>query len=245
MRAPVHTWSERRQRTVVAYPAGVGSLGEMARPVAAAIDAAGPALQEVARVKGWKRTVERDLQRAVEAASGARSSPVRLEHWPGVGSVDVMFPGQTAIELKWCKSGDTLANCAWDIAKLASALAEDEIEAGLIVAGAPASHWASSASGVELFDAITYEGDELVRRYESWWRFWCKDVVTRPINLPQATSIAPADRIPIELDGEPFELRMARVHVIDGQWRPHVCPHRWQGELCPPRVWDTAGLTYS
>lgn len=153
-----------------------------------------------------------------------------------------MFPGRIAVELKWCRAGDTLANCAWDVAKLACALAEDQVDAAMIVAGAPASHWASSGSGVELFDAHTYEGEELVRRYASWWRFWCKDVATRPIDLPHSISVAPAHSFLIELDGEPFELRTACVHVTEGRWRRHVCPHRWRGELCPPRAWDPAGF---
>jgi hypothetical protein len=146
---------------------------------------ASPALQAAAAEKGWRALTERDFQRAVEGASGAHSAPIQLDRWPSVGSVDIMVPGRVALELKWCKSGDTLGNCAWDIAKLGCAIAEGRVARGLIAAGAPAAHWSSSAQGVELFTTRMYEDDDLTRRYESWWRFWCKDVKTRPVELPQ------------------------------------------------------------
>jgi hypothetical protein len=152
-----------------------------------------------------------------------------------------MLPGAVGLELKWCTSGTTLVNCAWDIAKLGCALAEGQIAAGFIAAGAPAAHWEGPNLGVELFKPHTYEDDDLVRGYESWWRFWCKDVKTRPVDLPRAITVTNEESVTAELAGEPFVLRLAEVAVLDPAWRAHVCPHRSRGERCRPRPWDPDG----
>jgi len=211
-------------------------------PVLPMLEASAAELERAAASKGWNRTVERDLQHAVESVSGARSAAIRLAHWPSVGPVDVMLPSRVALELKWCRSGDTLANCAWDIAKLGCAVAEGEVDEALVAAGAPAVHWESEALGVELFAPRVYRGDDLARRYESWWRFWCRDVAARPIDLPCSIALADAGSVSIDFDGMPFVLRLARVEVIDRAWCVHVCPHRWRGERCPPRPWDPEGV---
>jgi hypothetical protein len=112
--------------------------------------------------------VERDFQRALESATGARPACVSLAHWPEVGPVDLMLENAVALELKWCRSGDTLGNCAWDVAKLGCAIAEGRVGEGFLAAGAPARHWEGGASGVDLFTPRLYEGDELARRYEGW-----------------------------------------------------------------------------
>jgi hypothetical protein len=178
---------------------------------------------------------ERDLQSAVETVSGAGSSTIELEHWPSVGPVDLMLDGAIALELKWCQSGDTLVNCAWGIANLAGATAEGQVEAGFLVAGAPVRHWESNSRGVELLSPHTYVGDELVRRYSDWWRHWCDDVKTRPTELPTSFAVTAVDRVRCDLAGEPYELRLAQVEVVDSVWRLHVCPHRQEGHRCRPR----------
>lgn len=200
-----------------------------------------PSLQQAAAAKGWQRTVERDFQRAVESVSGVRSGSLPLAHWPAVGLVDVVLSGNIGLELKWCKSGDTLGNCAWDAAKLACAVAEGRLAEGLMAAGAPMAHWQTRSSGVDLFAPRVYESRELVREYDGWWRFWCKDVATRPVELPRALAVLDEGSVSTQLDGVPFVLRLARVEVVDGSWERHVCPHRLRGERCPPRPWDREG----
>ena len=185
---------------------------------------------------GWRRLVERDFQRAMEQVRAVASRAVMLEHWPRVGAIDLLDPhGRQAVELKWAKSGDTLCNSAWDVAKLATALVEERIADAWIAAGAPIAHWEAHAPGVELFAPAAYEGDALIGRYESWWRLWCKDVGTRPTHRPEGFSVSRTIAVPVTLDGEPFELRAARVTVTDARWRAHVCPHAWRGERCRPR----------
>jgi hypothetical protein len=133
-------------------------------------DAGKPLSGRAAQV-GWRRTVERDFQRAIEQVRAVSSRMIVLEHWPGVGAIDLLDQDGLAVELKWARSGDTLCNSAWDVAKLATALVEERVEDAWIVAGAPITHWTARAPGVELFEPATYEGDALIRRYASWWRF--------------------------------------------------------------------------
>jgi hypothetical protein len=185
--------------------------------------------------------IERDLQHAMEAATGARSAAVTLSAWPNVGRIDLQLPGRVGLELKWCRSGDTLANCAWDIAKLATALRENRLAQGMVVAGAPAAHWNAPHPGVELFEDDLFESEALVSRYASWWRFWCNDVSTRPIRLPAAIAVSASERLQVDLGGTGYELRVAQVTVADSTWRQHVCPHRWRNERCRPRPWDPEG----
>jgi hypothetical protein len=126
----------------------------------------------VAEEIGDDATTERHFQRAVEAVTPWHSGRISLDHWPQVGAVDLMLPNEVGVELKWAKGGDTLVNCSWDVAKLATAIGEGRLVHGFIVAGAPVSHWRSGAVGVTLFDDATYVDDEIVRRYERAWRFW-------------------------------------------------------------------------
>jgi hypothetical protein len=198
-------------------------------------DARGPLEARAAEI-GWRRTVERDLHRATEKARAVSSRTVVLARWPGVGAIDLLDQQGLAVELKWAKSGDTLCNSAWDIAKLATALLEERIREAWIVAGAPITHWGGHAPGVELFQPAAYEGDALIGRYESWWRFWCKAVGTRPAHRPEGIGVSRANAVPVTLGGEPFQLRAAQVTVTDARWRPHVCPHAWRGEQCAPRT---------
>lgn len=178
---------------------------------------------------------ERDFQRAMEMTRRASPRSVPLAHFPGVGPVDLMNDSLGAVELKWCNSGDTLCNSAWDVAKLATLLAEGRVDNAWIAAGAPVAHWRSGAPGVELFERTSFDGDAIVRRYESWWRSWCGAVLTRPTHLPEGIAVTETISVPVRLDSKPFELRAGRVEVTDSSWRPHVCPHVWRAEPCHPR----------
>jgi hypothetical protein len=193
--------------------------------------------------------VERDFQAAMEQVRAASSGTVMLDHWPGVGAIDLLDRHGRAVELKWAKSGDALCNTAWDVAKLATALVEERIADAWIAAGAPIAHWEAHRPGVELFSPAVYEGDALIGRYESWWRFWCNDVATRPTHRPESFSVSRSIAVPVTLDGEPFELRAAQITVSDARWKTHVCPHTWRGEGCRPRPWpdsvDLAGTVAS
>lgn len=194
-------------------------------------------LDEFAVEIGPENLAEKHLQSAFDEVSGAGRESIRLEHWPGVGQVDVMVKPRLGVELKWARPGtDTLANCAWDVAKLATAVNEGTIDEGYIVAGARAEDWASKVEGSELFGNRTWVGADIVDQYERWWRSWCRAVTTRPVDLPSAVTVAPLDPVKATLAGTPWEIRLARVTVDDPAWRPHVCPHVVRGEGCGPQA---------
>lgn len=97
-------------------------------------DAVNPLSGRVAQV-GWRQTVERDFQRAMEQVRAVSSRMIVLEHWPGVGAIDLLDQDGLAVDLKWARSGDTLCNSAWDVAKLATALVEERVKDAWIAVG--------------------------------------------------------------------------------------------------------------
>jgi hypothetical protein len=185
--------------------------------------------------------VEQDLQEALESTTNAGSAQIELRHWPEVEPLDLLLDGDVAVELQWCQSGDDLAGCAWDIAKLACAVGERKVAEGWIVAGAPSWHWDTHRPGVELFTPRVYLGDDLVADYEDWWRLWCNEITTRPTHLPLSFAVADADQVDARLGRVPFVLRIARVDVLKHTWNPYICPHRWHHRQCLPRPWDLDG----
>jgi hypothetical protein len=197
-------------------------------------DAAEPLKARAAQV-GWARTVERDFQRSMESVRAASPRTIVLEHWPGVGPVDLTADGGVAVELKWCKSGDGLCNGAWDIAKLATLLAERRADGAWIAAGAPVEHWAQSRGRCRTLRA----GD--VRRRRA--RQALRELVALLVQGRRDASNAPPNgfavsrriAIPVTLDRKPFELRAARIDLTDSCWRPHICPHSWRQEACRRR----------
>jgi hypothetical protein len=199
-----------------------------------------PALERVASAKRATELEEHDLQEALEAASGGSSLELTLRHWPQVGPIDLVLD-HFAYELQWCQSGDVLAGCAWDIAKLATAIAERKVSEGWIIAAAPAWHWDTRRPGVQLFREQTYFAEELIEDYEDWWRLWCNEITTRPTHLPLSFAVSEPDKISVRLGRVPFELRFARVEVLKLSWNPYVCPHRWRDRPCLPRPWDPDG----
>jgi hypothetical protein len=205
------------------------------------LEAALPVLERAAEEKRATALEEHDLQEALEQASDSASSEIELKHCPEAGPVDLVLADETGVELQWCQSGDGLAALAWDIAKLATAIAERKLKDGWVVAAAPAWHWDTHRPGVELFREHTYNGDELVEDYEDWWRLWCNEVTTRPRHIPQSFAVTEPDSLGARLGRVPFVFRWMRVRVLKPTWHAYVCPHRWRDRLCLPRPWDPDG----
>jgi hypothetical protein len=205
------------------------------------LEAALPGLERIAEAKRATELDEHDLQEALEAVSGASSVALPLKHWPQVGPFDLVVNERVGLELQWCQSGDGLAGCAWDIAKLATAIAERKLSEGWLIAAAPAWHWDTRRPGVELFRVHTYVGDDLVEDYEDWWRLWCNEITTRPIHLPQSFALAEPGSLSARLGRVPFIFRFVRIDVLKPTWHAYVCPHRWRDRLCLPRPWDRDG----
>jgi len=201
-----------------------------------------PALERMASQKPATTLVEHDFQLALEEATGASSAAIALKHWPEAGPLDLVLDGDVAIELQWCQSGDTLANCSWDIAKLACAVGERKVADGWLVAAAPSWHWNGRRPGVGLFKPRVYAGDDLIAEFEGTWRLWCNNIQTRPTHLPESFAVTDPGSVTTRLGRVPFEIRFARVEVVKHTWQVHVCPHRWQDRLCLPRPWDPDGF---
>ncbi|MGA2471711.1 MAG: hypothetical protein ABSG64_13595 [Solirubrobacteraceae bacterium] len=206
-----------------------------------ALEAALPALERAAAEKRATALVEHDLQEALESATNAGPAEIALRHWPEVGPFDLVLDGDVAFELQWGQSGDDLAGCAWDIAKLACATAERKISEGWLVAAAPAWHWDTHRPGVELLREHVYVGDDLAADYEDWWRLWCNEITTRPTHLPLSFGVTDVESMDVRLGRVPFVFRFARIEVLKHTWQPHVCPHRWHDRACLPRPWDPDG----
>jgi hypothetical protein len=204
------------------------------------LEAALPELDRVAGEKGVSALDEHDLQQALASADNAAPGEIRLKHWPQASPIDLVID-EVGLELHLCQSGDGLATCAWDIAKLATVTAERKLADSWIIAGAPAWHWDTRRPGVELFREHTYVGDELVEAYETWWRLWCNELTTRPTHLPQSFAVSAPDSLATRLGRVPFIFRFARITVLKPTWNAYVCPHRWRDRFCLPRPWDPDG----
>jgi hypothetical protein len=206
------------------------------------LEAALPELERAAQAKRVTALEEHDLQQALEATCGASSAAIPLKHWPQVAPLDLVIDARVGIELQWCQSGDGLAGCAWDIAKLATASAERKIAEAWLIAAAPAWHWDSRRPGVELLRREhAYVGDELVEDYEDWWRLWCNEITSRPTHLPQSFAVTEPGSLSARIGRVPFIFRFARIEVRKPTWNPHLCPHRWRDRICLPRPWDLDG----
>jgi hypothetical protein len=200
-----------------------------------ALEASIPGLRQTASERGWRQLREREFQRALEAATGRRSAALVLQQWPRVGRVDLQLDRGTALELKWAIDDNTLCNCAWDVAKLGAAIAGRKLQRGYLVAGAPDTLWNTRQTGTELLDTAEYHDPLIVSRYERWWRFWCRDVKTQPLELPRVIATIDAGRVSAVLEDEPFTLRLTEVLVPDPGWEVFHCPHAARGEACGPR----------
>jgi hypothetical protein len=138
-----------------------------------------------------------------------------LAGWPGVGPVDLAVPitgvAPVLVELKWGRGA--LFNCAWDALKLATALAEGATHKAFLLAGAPASEWASGPAGSEFFgeDAEDWDVREFMSRHASGFKKWRREVRTRPRRVPDNFSSDPAGGWKLVVGGEPWELRWCEL----------------------------------
>jgi hypothetical protein len=123
-----------------------------------------------------------------------RQASLKTPSWPGVGRVDleVVEPhaGRRAwMELKWA----SLHNCAWDLPKMALALAEGHCDRALLVV-AVANDEADQPGGEFLTPGTWDTGQDILLAHRKWWLYWKNEVKTRPLRLP--ASIATVDATP-------------------------------------------------
>jgi hypothetical protein len=156
-----------------------------------------------------------DARRQVRLRPTA-TQPAALSDWPGVGDLDVKvdLPGGAAwVELKWAKSADTLHNCLWDAAKLASALREGRARHGYLLAGVPVSEFKRAGRRPRLFGRHVRGGSSLVDDHKSWWAAWEQENSrTYPASIPTPIVTTPVGGTRLDVEGyEPWLLILVRV----------------------------------
>jgi hypothetical protein len=155
--------------------------------------------------------------------------PLDLEDWPSRAGVDVALTPVSAdgsrgapalLALAWIGGTRTLDECAWDVARLAAAVARGRAAAAFLVACAPTPGWGARRPGVELFERGTLTVERL--RAEPYRHHWLRAAQERrpqPARLPLAVVIQPFARLPMSLAGDPWELRCVRISVArDVEW---------------------------
>ncbi len=204
--------------------------------LAVALHAAAGELQaEVAEV-GADQVWEADLRRALRRGLQFQLGPcVSTEHalarvgaWHGrLGGVDVavLRDGlvEAAIEVKWCRKADKLAEAVWDALKLVPFTIDsaNPLRAAYLVYAAPLSTWSlADRLPVELFENAEHDVTELVTRYAAYWKQWLPKGPNSP-RLEEVRSTfrtTPIVTVPISLaDGKHWDLRSVRVQANDAK----------------------------
>jgi len=142
--------------------------------------------------------------------------PISLDGWEGrLGPLDLALKDErgaivAAVEIKSC-GRDNLSPCAWDVVKLAQALAEGAAARAFLVAAAPRQAWQEKVPGAELFDNRNFLLNTHLRRYEGWFDFWRRDVQNFPRRLPSRWETDPLWEEVFERGGNPWDLRLAEI----------------------------------
>jgi hypothetical protein len=207
LRGALRTTAAAMERAAVGTPAaGLGERRHLWPAFLAALRAALPEAREGSRVaviedhplgvEGWPSRVGVDVALVPVAADGTLGAPAFLE-------------------VAW--GGDALAGCAWDVARLGAAAASGRAAAGFVVAGAPARRWREPAEGPELFERGTLTLERL--RSGAFLRAWARraqEGAPQPERLPERFRIDRFAAVPMDLAGDRWELRAARVGVPAG-----------------------------
>ena len=171
--------------------------------------------------------VEKDLEIALLDSlaphiSTERQRHLKLESWHGsLGAADIAIEdasGPDLIEAKWGSAA--LWNCAWDVAKLATAIAEGAARGGFLVAGASLADWEAGVEGSELFDTEPWSVEDLLHRYGRRFAFWRTDVENCPLKLADRWWVIAHRSAPLQVAGEEYVIRLAEVLVEDAALLP-------------------------
>jgi hypothetical protein len=196
-----------------------------ATATAGAITAAGDALKASFIERDMEKVLAAELTASIAArglaVSVKRNHSIKLAEWPKVGPVDlVLLAGGSPtvfLELKW--GVGTLWNCVWDLPKMAVAVARQLAPCAYLVAGAPAADW-DGGEGSELFGSQTWATSELLTRYAHLWKFWRKQVKTRPLRLPASMSTRHVATAAMNVRGGKWQLRCIEVTADEREWTP-------------------------
>ncbi len=96
----------------------------------------------------------------------------------------------------------------------------------LLLAGAPKTLWDAPARGCELFDDGHWDTADLRARYVRGFTKWERDGY-KPLRVPDQLRTIRGPRIPVNVNGEPWMLALARVEPAGEEWLD------WQPFLAP------------
>lgn len=140
--------------------------------------------------------------------------------WPRLGPFDASLRwGNRTVygELKCARDEGTLEACAWDALKCAFALRHGFGTGMLLLAGAPKALWDRRARGCELFDGGQWDAADLRVRYVRGFTTWERDGY-KPVRVPERLRTLDGPRIPLDVNGEPWLLALARVEPVGEGW---------------------------
>jgi hypothetical protein len=116
-------------------------------------------------------------------------------------------------ELKCGPNEAAMEACAWDALKCAFALRHGFGEAMFLLACAPQPLWQQSARGCELFAGGEWQAADLRARYAPGFTKWERDGY-KPVRVPTRLRTVPGARVPVNVNGAPWLLALARVEPI-------------------------------
>jgi hypothetical protein len=146
------------------------------------------------------------------ALSAQRLKPVR----PRLGDFDASLRwGERSAygELKCGPNEAAMEACAWDALKCAFALRHGFGEAMFLLACAPQPLCQQSARGCELFAGGEWQAADLRARYAPGFTKWERDGY-KPVRVPTRLRTVPGARVPVNVNGAPWLLALARVEPI-------------------------------
>jgi hypothetical protein len=180
-----------------------------------------------------QRVSEADMRRAVRVALQAQVGRlVTPEHpvppipaWkPGLGAFDIAITNENgllaAVELKWCRQSDKLAEALWDALKLVPYTHDSMELTAYLTYGASRSVWEHAGNhAVELFQSGEHKVLELISRHGADWRWLLSTTKrARPVQLRAVFSTQLIASVPIlSATDEPWELRCSRLQALPVQ----------------------------
>jgi hypothetical protein len=190
--------------------------------------AAAAVLQEtdIALKAHGKQAVERDLADAL--ANSLQEAKVEqawtVPNWdPQPGRFDLLVSApdgrpRLAVETK-LKGGNDIYECLWDLLKLVGLSTLDHVEGVYLVAGTTVRNWEKPVTAAGLFASGEHETTALIAETGSWWeQYLLANSTGRPRWAPPTVEGELVAAVPLQLRGEPWELRALKVAAPSTDW---------------------------
>ena len=147
---------------------------------------------------------------------------------PQPGNVDVWAVDESGtprlvVEAK-LKSTNDLFECLWDMAKIASLLTLDSVEAGYIVAGTTERNWQKPIECADMFENGRHPLVGAIERLQPWWiKHILGDSSGRPDAVPAEIDVNRIASAAVQIAGEAWHVRAIRLTAVPGDpaaWVP-------------------------